>query len=363
MNTDTCPVKIYSEFQPLEEMIVGRTFDASAYAPIQDLELRETLQKIAWETEEDLQTLCETLQQHGVIIKRPKILFDLLKEQDGTTKMKMIDMGYWKTGLPTPPLWPRDLSLIAGNKILSTYARVPARWVESQHFYDIFYDYFLEGADWRALPPPLLKMNATSYADYEKDTMLFHAACFLKCGRDIFHTLPANRMEGGRGTEAALRWIKQQLGDQFRFHEVQRIGHLDGKIALIKPGLLMSWIPREELPPILQKWDIIFLEKKGEIPADYHAMRGKILQKEYVNRYITEWMGNIEETYFDVNVISINENLVLLNGENSRLEKQLNSHGVKCINISFRHRFFWDGGLHCVTLDTRRQGNCEDYFS
>ena len=363
MNAQNTPVQIFSEFQPLEEIIVGRTFDPSAYAPIQDSEIRDHLQRIATETEEDLLALCQILESHGVTVRRPKILFDLFKNQEDKTSMKLIDMGYWKTGLPTPPLWPRDLSLIVGNKILSTYARVPARWVEGQHFYDIFLDYFNKGADWLSLPPPILDTNAKSYEDYEGRAMLFHAACFLKCGKDIFHTLPAKQMDGGRGTEAALQWIKRNIGEQYRFHPVRRIGHLDGKIALIKPGLLMSWIPREDLPENLQKWNIIFLEKKGEIPADYHAMRGKILQKDYINRYISEWMGNIEETYFDVNVVSINENLVLMNGKNERLEKQLNDHGVKCINISFRHRFFWDGGLHCITLDTRRRGPCEDYFS
>ena len=27
-----------------------------------------------------------------------------------------------------------------------------------------------------------------------------------------------------------------------------------------------------------------------------------------------------------------------------------------------RHRFFWDGGLHCATSDLEREGECEDYF-
>jgi len=27
-----------------------------------------------------------------------------------------------------------------------------------------------------------------------------------------------------------------------------------------------------------------------------------------------------------------------------------------------RHRYFWDGGLHCFTLDLRRKGHRENYF-
>ena len=28
----------------------------------------------------------------------------------------------------------------------------------------------------------------------------------------------------------------------------------------------------------------------------------------------------------------------------------------------FKHRWFWDAGLHCLTLDTYREGTMERYF-
>ena len=43
----------------------------------------------------------------------------------------------------------------------------------------------------------------------------------------------------GKGTEQGLAWFKQQLSE-FTFNEVPG-GHVDGKIALIKPGLLVTW--------------------------------------------------------------------------------------------------------------------------
>ncbi len=30
--------------------------------------------------------------------------------------------------------------------------------------------------------------------------------------------------------------------------------------------------------------------------------------------------------------------------------------------VQWRHRYFWDGGLHCITLDLDREGEREDYF-
>jgi len=30
--------------------------------------------------------------------------------------------------------------------------------------------------------------------------------------------------------------------------------------------------------------------------------------------------------------------------------------------VPWRTRGFWDGGIHCITLDVRRRGNLVDYF-
>ena len=30
--------------------------------------------------------------------------------------------------------------------------------------------------------------------------------------------------------------------------------------------------------------------------------------------------------------------------------------------LNLRHRYFWDGGIHCSTLDLDREGTIQDYF-
>ena len=37
-------------------------------------------------------------------------------------------------------------------------------------------------------------------------------------------------------------------------------------------------------------------------------------------------------------------------------------HKIEPIIVPWRHRYFWDGGLHCITLDLNREGTQEDYF-
>ena len=40
---------------------------------------------------------------------------------------------------------------------------------------------------------------------------------------------------------------------------------------------------------------------------------------------------------------------------------QLKKYGVEMIPFDFRHKYFWDSGLHCVTLDLSRNGERESY--
>ena len=50
-------INSYSEFQPLEEIVVGRGYPPEYVDFVEDIEIRENLQKIFIEIEEDFQNL------------------------------------------------------------------------------------------------------------------------------------------------------------------------------------------------------------------------------------------------------------------------------------------------------------------
>ena len=83
----------------------------------------------------------------------------------------------------------------------------------------------------------------------------------------------------------------------------------------------------------------------------------------FVDTWLTDWVGFIEETVFDVNMLSISEEVVLVNNEHKELFEFLDKNKITPIVCPLRHRFFWDGGIHCITVDLKRQGNLEDYFN
>jgi hypothetical protein len=53
---------------------------------------------------------------------------------------------------------------------------------------------------------------------------------------------------------------------------------------------------------------------------------------------------------------------VLVVNYNKALFDCLERYGITAHVVPFRHRFFWDGGLHCVTSDLHREGPKKDYF-
>lgn len=352
----------YTEFQKLKAIIVGRAYSKEQFSFIQDGEVKSTLDQILDETEEDIEKLVNLLKELGVAVKRPNITIDLCKNDNGIIKKNIISDGRWTTMMPNAPMWPRDLNLVIGEKVASVYSRNPGRWLEGQSFYHIFKESFESGSQWVSMPPPLLEDSRNSYIDYNESTLLFHAACFLKCGRHVFHTLPENKISNGKGTQLGLDWVKQEFSN-FKFVPFNRGGHIDGKIALLKPGLLMSWVDKEELPQELKSWDMIRLRSKQPLPHEFTQLRGKRFYKDFILKWMHEWVGNVDETYFDVNMISIDESTVILNGKNQTLIEELKKRKVEAIPFEFRHRYFWDGGLHCITQDLVREGKMEDYFS
>ena len=81
----------------------------------------------------------------------------------------------------------------------------------------------------------------------------------------------------------------------------------------------------------------------------------------FINKWMSQWTGEMHETVFDVNILVLDDKHICINKSNKTLETFLKKHNMEPIVVPWRHRYFWDGGLHCITLDLRREGPIEDY--
>ena len=53
---------------------------------------------------------------------------------------------------------------------------------------------------------------------------------------------------------------------------------------------------------------------------------------------------------------------MIVNNYNKKVFDFLKKHKIEPIICQQRHRWFWDGGVHCLTQDIYREGEQEDYF-
>jgi len=102
----------------------------------------------------------------------------------------------------------------------------------------------------------------------------------------------------------------------------------------------------ESMPEFLKQWEVIYSPPMAN-----------------TNKYGAEFLSKcISSDWIDMNVFSINPNLVVVDRDQSALIKLLETHGLDVIPLKLRHSKMLGGGFHCITLDIRRTGTLERYF-
>jgi len=263
----------------------------------------------------------------------------------------------------TPPLNVRDNTLILGDEIIETPPMLRARYFETKLLAPAFMHYFAQGARWSVMPRPMmtdasfdpsyvestapnteapLDPQPSSY-DVGLEMMLDGAQC-LRLGRDVVVNIStANHA-------MACEWLERHFEGRFRFHRIHRLtdNHIDSAVLALRPGTLLvrSMQVLDYLPPALQKWDAIVPP-----PPDLDGFP----------KYDDDDLI-LASPYIDLNVLSIDEQTVMVNEASTALIRELERNRFTVVPVRHRHRRIFGGGLHCFTLDTVRDGGPEDYL-
>ena len=159
-------------------------------------------------------------------------------------------------------------------------------------------------------------------------------------------------------------------------------------MCLPKEGLVLgcTWMKEDFFKETFPNWDCMIIENpndfKNQYPKDYEELtkqqfERKILKREkvrwfvenkmkdhqfvkFVDQWLYDWVGMQDETLFENNMLSLDERNIFSLNYQKEIHDKLNSVGVRSIYIPFRHKRFWDSGLHCLTLDTYREGTCRE---
>jgi N-dimethylarginine dimethylaminohydrolase len=346
--------KVWScnEWDPLEEVIVGNPLNArfptadlsTRLAEFPDRSLADIPrgafpQQIIEETEEDLNAFVEVLQGQGVTVRRP----DTWPHEETFSTINWESEGYYN-------YCPRDVMMVIGDTIIETPNVIRSRYQETFSYRSLLMDYLKSGAKWYSAPKPML-LDSLFDVDLKKpmprnDEPAFDAANVLRLGQDLIYLVSAT------GNELGGQWLQTMLGDEFRVHFLKDVyygSHIDSTFVALRPGLILCSPARvndETLPEVLKQWEVIYsppMENTGGFDADY-------LSKSIGSKWI------------DMNLFSINPNLVVVDRDQTALIKLLEKYGLDVIPLKLRHSKMLGGGYHCVTLDTRRKGTMQRYF-
>jgi len=342
-------VNSFTSWQPLEEVIVGRAYRPDYFEFLDDSQVRNQLQQILAETEEDLDNLSRTIEQFGARVRRPDLV----------DKEQFIIGQIHSSGAPLPPLTPRDWQITLGNKLLRVLpmdelANLCAEYETAQPGSVVD----PHGGRWN----PNCILNGAS------------ASCIVRVGQDVFF----DNSDYLRPDQT--RWIVDNvLGPEYRVHEAVTDGHGDAVFAILKPGVILSSKHDQNLNferdfpgwEVCKVWDssiwaaIEVGKFKAESTPGAWYVTGQTPSDQFINfvdTYLSKWTGFVQETVFDVNCLVLDENHVIFSAYNKDVFDFCRKHKIEPIISELRHSYFWDGGISCCTQDIRRRGGLETYL-
>jgi hypothetical protein len=342
-------VNSYTSWQPLEEVIVGRAYSPDYFDFVEDPQVRNQLQQILAETEEDLDNLAKTIRQFGAQVQRPGLI-----DKHEFQQIQINDMGP-----PLPPLTPRDWQITLGQKLLRVLP------IDELNDLCSYYETQQPGAvvnphngSW----DPECVLNGAS------------ASCIVRVGRDVFFD------NSDFLKPEQTRWIVDHvLGPEYRIHEAVTDGHGDAVFAILKPGVILSSKHDANLNferdfpgwEVCKVWDssIFAAMEVGKFKYDANPgawyVQGQTPTSEFtkfVDTYLNKWTGFVAETVFDVNCLVLDESHVIFSAYNKSVFDFCRQHHIEPIISELRHSYFWDGGISCCTQDIRRRGGLETYL-
>ena len=336
--------KAYTEFQKLKKVMIGRglSTDVTRHPKLEDKLTPTTKRLLTYlldETEEDYQSLVKICEDFGVKVIRPQYSFiDRLDPYLMNPRDEIITI---------------DDSVVIVQEAIGTSS-----------------DYLTPLLD----DKPKVKRNHYTFG--------LMPPSIVRLGKDIIVDRQDNLQSN---TEKAVGWLKEWLeplgyniiyDKTHNFPFKAKISHSDGCLSIQKPGVLLTCEEASDYTDnIFKGWDAHQVDNSWGRMKNWISFKNdtksyafaddKYLDKSWnklCTTWLGEWAGYAKETAFDVNVLSLDESHVVVSSYNEDVFKFFKKHKIEPIISPWRHRYFWDGGIHCITMDLEREGLCEQYL-
>lgn len=354
------PVMSCNEWDPLEEVIVGRlegatipsnhitvTFNlppsaAKFYRLAAGWKYPQWMKSLA---QKELDGFIAILEAEGITVRRPEAI-DFSRKYNAP---------HWSSrGFCVA--CPRDGYLVIGDEIIESPMCWRSRYFEGDAYRPLFKEYFKAGARWTSAPRPELNDALFDYTysipkpgapigyTINEFEPVFDAADFVRCGRDLFVT--RSNVTNLMGIE----WLRRHLGSGFRVHEIEsrcrQPMHIDSSFMPLAPGKVLvnpDYVDVERLPAVLKSWDILVAPR----PDPVSGIMSRISM-------CSPWTS--------INVLMLDEKRVVVDKSQHALIRAFKDWGFDPIPCAFLAYGPFGGSFHCATLDVRRRGTMRSYF-
>ncbi len=352
-------VNSWNEWDPLKEVIVGSARGAcdmgfepalSPYFATDDPARAFCGQPIHStvidDAERQLDCFAELLQRRGITVRRP----DPVKQD---VPAKTPD---WEIACGHAIACPRDLLLVIGNEIIEAPMAQRARYFEFRAYRSLLKNYFASGAQWTAAPKPFMsdslynrRSDAETPFNFNATPLLtevepvFDAACFARCGRDIFWQpdLVSNQF--------GADWLQRHLGSDFKIHRISFREpiptHIDTTLVPIRPGLVLV---NPQRPCVDGSIDIFKNNGWQLVTAPPSVRTGRA-----PSRDVSNWIS--------MNILMLDERTVIVEQAEKPMIDLLRSLQCAVIPCPFDRVYPFGGGFHCCTTDIHREGTLQSY--
>ena len=357
------PVASYNEWDPLEEIIVGRlegatippghvTVTYNVPRPVALLvKLFGGMRYPGWmkqAAQRQLDEFIHILEAEGVTVRRPEII-------DFKTRFSTPDWSSRGFCIACP----RDGFLVVGDEIIETPMAWRSRYFESFAYRPLFSEYYRRGARWTMAPRPQLldslynhKFKLPAYGEplryvINDSEIVFDAADFVRAGRHIFY------QKSNVTNQPGIEWLRRHLARDYELVEIETLCvdpmHIDSSVTLLAPGKILinpEYVDIGRLPKLFKSWDIIVAPKPESLSSSGVLARFFSM--------CSKWIS--------LNVLSLDEQRVIVEKTQVGLQRKLRDHGFEPIPVPFANYLPFGGAFHCATLDIRRRGELQSYF-
>jgi glycine amidinotransferase len=354
------PVSSYTEWDPLEEVIVGCLDGATI--PSNHITVTYNLPRsvmalyrlaAGWRypvwmrrlAEKELDGFIRLLEGEGIRVRRP----------DAVDFSRKYRTPHWSSrGFAVA--CPRDAYLVVGEEIIEAPMCWRSRYFESEAYRALFKEYFRQGARWTSAPRPQLtdelydenfrlpgpgEPMRYTITEFEP---VFDAADFVRCGRDLFVT------KSNVTNSLGIEWLRRHLGGGFRIHEMPSLCrqpmHIDSTFMPLAPGKVLinpDYCDVANLPAVVKSWDVLVAPR----PDPVEGIMSRI---------------SMCSPWTIINVLMLDEKKVVVDASQPTLIRALKDWGFDPLPCPFLSYGPFGGSFHCATLDIRRRGTLRSFF-